>query len=190
MFGLAPLTAWKAARVLNLVRLLSWGSTVTKYSMQSERHLEPARSSTPLSATPQDGLRLGRAAWRSGLGRWFAPHAAAAATVEHDHDADSRHPDPSSFRANFDLSEVVVKAKIRRMERKPLDDRQLDAILERLDRLCDEVHALNRRFETAEGLIRIAHELSTLNESLQTMAKKRKEKKEERGKEERDEKGR
>ena len=55
-------------------------------------------------------------------------------------------------------------------ERKHLDDRQLDAILERLDRLCDEVHALNRRFETAEGLIRIAHELSTLNESLQAMA--------------------
>ena len=55
-------------------------------------------------------------------------------------------------------------------ERKALDDRQLDAILERLDRLCDEVRALNRRFETAEGLIRIAHELSTLNESLQAMA--------------------
>ena len=53
---------------------------------------------------------------------------------------------------------------------KRLDDRQLDAILERLDRLCDEVHGLNRRFETAEGLIRIAHELSTLNESLQTLA--------------------
>ena len=55
-------------------------------------------------------------------------------------------------------------------ERKHLDDRQLDAILERLDRLCDEVHALNRRSETAEGLIRIAHELSTLNESLQALA--------------------
>jgi hypothetical protein len=36
--------------------------------------------------------------------------------------------------------------------------------------LCAEVHALNRRFETAEGLVRIAHELSTLNESLQTLA--------------------
>jgi hypothetical protein len=55
-------------------------------------------------------------------------------------------------------------------DRKSLDDRQLDAILERLDRLCDEVHALNRRFETAEGLVRIAHELSTLNESLQAIA--------------------
>ena len=56
------------------------------------------------------------------------------------------------------------------MDPKPLDDRQLDAILERLDRLCDEVHVLNRRSETAEGLIRIAHELATLNESLQALA--------------------
>jgi hypothetical protein len=55
-------------------------------------------------------------------------------------------------------------------ERKHLDDRQLDAILERLDRLNAEVHQLNRRFETAEGLIRIAHELSVLNESLQALA--------------------
>jgi hypothetical protein len=56
------------------------------------------------------------------------------------------------------------------VDRKPLDDRQLDAILERLDRLCEEVHVLNRRSETAEGLIRIAHELATLNESLQALA--------------------
>jgi hypothetical protein len=55
-------------------------------------------------------------------------------------------------------------------ERKHLDDRQLDALLERLDRLCDEVHALNRRTESGEALLRIAHELSTLNDSLQTLA--------------------
>ena len=55
-------------------------------------------------------------------------------------------------------------------ERKSFDDRQLDAVLERLDRLCDEVHALNRRMDSAEGMLRIAHELSTLNESLQTLA--------------------
>jgi hypothetical protein len=54
--------------------------------------------------------------------------------------------------------------------RKTLDDRQLDALLERLDRLADEVHALNRRFEHAEALVRIAHELGTLNESLQAIA--------------------
>jgi hypothetical protein len=56
------------------------------------------------------------------------------------------------------------------VERKPLEDRQLDAILERLDRLCDEVHHLNRRLDSAEGLLRISHELKTLNESLQALA--------------------
>jgi hypothetical protein len=55
-------------------------------------------------------------------------------------------------------------------DRKHLDDRQLDAVLERLDRLCDEVHVLNRRMDSTEALVRIAHELSTLNESLQALA--------------------
>ena len=54
--------------------------------------------------------------------------------------------------------------------RKQLDDRQLDALLERLDRLCDEVHALNRRLDSGDGLQRIAHELATLNDSLQALA--------------------
>ena len=55
-------------------------------------------------------------------------------------------------------------------ERSQLDDRQLDAILARLDRLCDEVHALNRRLDSGDQLQRIAHELSSLNESLQALA--------------------
>jgi hypothetical protein len=55
-------------------------------------------------------------------------------------------------------------------ERKHLDDRQLDAILERLDRLCDEVHALNRRLDTNDQLQRIVRELGSLNESLQALA--------------------
>jgi archaellum component FlaC len=55
-------------------------------------------------------------------------------------------------------------------ERKHLDDRQLDAILERLDRLCDEVHSLNRRLDTNDQLQRISRELSSLNESLQALA--------------------
>lgn len=54
--------------------------------------------------------------------------------------------------------------------KKHLDDRQLDALLERLDRLCDEVHSLNRRLDTADALQRIAHELSSLNDSLQALA--------------------
>jgi hypothetical protein len=56
------------------------------------------------------------------------------------------------------------------VERKSLDDRQLDALLERLDRLADEVGALNRRLEVDEHLLRIAKELATLNESLQALA--------------------
>ena len=55
-------------------------------------------------------------------------------------------------------------------EGKHLDDRQLDAILERLDRLCDEVHALNRRLDTNDQLQRIVAELGSLNESLQALA--------------------
>ena len=55
-------------------------------------------------------------------------------------------------------------------EHKHLDDRQLDAILERLDRLCDEVHALNRRLDTNDQLQRIVRELGSLNESLQALA--------------------
>lgn len=54
--------------------------------------------------------------------------------------------------------------------RKNLDDRQLDAILERLDRVADELHTLNRRLDTSDGLQRVAHELRTLNESLQALA--------------------
>jgi hypothetical protein len=55
-------------------------------------------------------------------------------------------------------------------ERQLLEDRQLDAILERLDRLCDEVHVLNRRLDTNDQLQRISRELSSLNESLQALA--------------------
>jgi chromosome segregation ATPase len=56
------------------------------------------------------------------------------------------------------------------VERKEVGDRQLDALLERLDRLCDEVHSLTRRLDTNEQLLRIARELATLNESLQALA--------------------
>jgi chromosome segregation ATPase len=56
------------------------------------------------------------------------------------------------------------------VERKEVTDRQLDALLERLDRLCDEVHSLTRRLDTQEQLLRISRELATLNESLQALA--------------------
>lgn len=56
------------------------------------------------------------------------------------------------------------------MEHKDVADRQLDALLERLDRIGNELHALNRRLDTGDHLLRITRELSTLNESLQALA--------------------
>jgi signal transduction histidine kinase len=49
-------------------------------------------------------------------------------------------------------------------------DRQLEALLQRLDRLVEELARLNRRQEAREDLAVIAHELRSLNESLQTLA--------------------
>jgi DNA-binding FrmR family transcriptional regulator len=56
------------------------------------------------------------------------------------------------------------------MEHKEFSDRQFEALLERLDKLTAEVSGINRRLEAAEGLILIARELATLNDSLQTLA--------------------
>jgi DNA-binding FrmR family transcriptional regulator len=56
------------------------------------------------------------------------------------------------------------------VERKPLDDRQLDALLERLDRLAEEVRGIRRRLDEREAELRIARELANLNESLQALA--------------------
>ncbi len=52
----------------------------------------------------------------------------------------------------------------------PFDDRRLDALLERLDRLVEEVHGINRRLDSNDNMLRIVRELSVLNESLQTLA--------------------
>lgn len=57
-----------------------------------------------------------------------------------------------------------------RMEQRDVGDRQLDALLERLDRICDEVHALNRHLDSSDQLTRITRELASLNESLQALA--------------------
>ena len=56
------------------------------------------------------------------------------------------------------------------MEHREVADRQLDALLERIDRLTVEVAKINRRLEANEAMMRIASELSQLNESLQTLA--------------------
>jgi hypothetical protein len=51
-----------------------------------------------------------------------------------------------------------------------LTDRQLEAVLERLDRIAAELARLNKRQESREDLAVIAHELRNLNESLQAIA--------------------
>jgi hypothetical protein len=56
------------------------------------------------------------------------------------------------------------------VKREELSDRQFEAVVERLDRLCDEVHALNRRLDRSDDLQRIVRELVNLNESLQALA--------------------
>jgi len=56
------------------------------------------------------------------------------------------------------------------VERNDVGDRQLDALLERLDRLCDELRGLNRRLDAGENLAPLVHELRLLNESLQALA--------------------
>jgi archaellum component FlaC len=56
------------------------------------------------------------------------------------------------------------------VERKDMGDRQLDAVLERLDRIGDELGSLNRKLDQQEHLLRIARELANLNESLQALA--------------------
>jgi hypothetical protein len=56
------------------------------------------------------------------------------------------------------------------MEGHELTDRQLEALLERLDRISAELEKLNRRQESREELTMIAHELRNLNDSMQAIA--------------------
>jgi hypothetical protein len=56
------------------------------------------------------------------------------------------------------------------MEGRELSDRQLEALLTRLDRLVAELARMNAQNERREELVVIAHELRNLNESLQAIA--------------------
>jgi hypothetical protein len=56
------------------------------------------------------------------------------------------------------------------VERSEVTDRQLEALLQRLDRIAEELARLNARDERREELTVIAHELRNLNESLQALA--------------------
>ncbi len=56
------------------------------------------------------------------------------------------------------------------MEQHDVGDRQLDALLERLDRIADELERLNRTAERQDGFALVARELRELHESLNTLA--------------------
>jgi hypothetical protein len=51
-----------------------------------------------------------------------------------------------------------------------LSDRRFDVLLERLDRIGDELAKLNRRADTDENMLRLVREVANLNESLQAIA--------------------
>jgi len=55
------------------------------------------------------------------------------------------------------------------VEHGEVTDRQLEALLGRLDRVVEELARLNAREERREELTVIAHELRNLNESLQAI---------------------
>lgn len=55
------------------------------------------------------------------------------------------------------------------MEHGEVTDRQLEALLSRLDRVVEELARLNAREDRREELTVIAHELRNLNESLQAI---------------------
>ena len=56
------------------------------------------------------------------------------------------------------------------MKENEVGDRQLDALLERLDRLHAELARLNRRLDAGEHLAPVVRELAVLNDSLQALA--------------------
>jgi len=56
------------------------------------------------------------------------------------------------------------------VERNDLSDRRFDTLLERLDRIGDELAKVNRRLDNDEHFVRLTRELATLNESLQALA--------------------
>jgi hypothetical protein len=56
------------------------------------------------------------------------------------------------------------------VDQRDVGDRQLDALLERLDRIGDELERLNRLAERQDGFTLVARELRELHESLNTLA--------------------
>ncbi len=55
------------------------------------------------------------------------------------------------------------------MERE-LSDRRFEVLLQRLDRIGDELARMNKRLDNDENFLRLTRELGALNESLQALA--------------------
>ena len=51
-----------------------------------------------------------------------------------------------------------------------LSDRRFDVLLERLDRIGDELARMNKRLDNDDNFQRLSRELASLNESLQAIA--------------------
>jgi hypothetical protein len=51
-----------------------------------------------------------------------------------------------------------------------LSDRRFEVLLERLDRIGDQLERMNKRLDNDENFLRLTKELATLNESLQALA--------------------
>ena len=56
------------------------------------------------------------------------------------------------------------------MERTDFSDRRFDVLLERLDRIGDELGRMNKRLDHDEHFLLVTRELASLNESLQAIA--------------------
>ena len=76
--------------------------------------------------------------------------------------------DATVVRTRADLLNASVEFDA--VEQHDVGDRQLDALLERLDRIADELERLNRTTERQEGFTLVARELHDLQESLNALA--------------------
>jgi hypothetical protein len=56
------------------------------------------------------------------------------------------------------------------VDRPDLGDRQFDALLERLDRIAEQLERIDRRLDEGEGTRLVAAEVRQLNESLNALA--------------------
>jgi len=76
---------------------------------------------------------------------------------------------PDLHRVPSPFARLCATTITSRVEHGEITDRQLEALLGRLDRIVEELERLNRREERREELTVIAHELRNLNESLQAI---------------------